>query len=149
MCCSAVTLKRDFDVCSVCGGMHAMTERRLTCTSKTCSDIGVCAVVWKVFTCTASDTWTIWVNEHGHMRGVVPCSTIHPARVTTMMTQFLAEQDEFGIPPRLMLVNLKKLFQIPVTSRGWSSLKQVQNASKRLRRDQGTKYSHKAVQDLV
>ncbi|KAJ8563877.1 hypothetical protein ON010_g7471 [Phytophthora cinnamomi] len=55
---------------------------------------------------------------------------------------------------RCSAVTLKRGFdvcptQIPVTSCGWPSLKQVQSALKRIRRDQGTKKSLKAVQDLV
>jgi len=108
MCCSAVVLKRDFNICRVCCGDHVMIERRLHCTSKSCTTLGVCSLVWKVFTCTASDTWTIWVNEHGHKRGVLSCTAKHPVRISTAMKQFFAEQDDIGIPPKLMLVHLKK-----------------------------------------
>ncbi|EGZ17533.1 hypothetical protein PHYSODRAFT_500241 [Phytophthora sojae] len=136
MCCSAVTLKRDFDVCSVCvgGGMHAVTERRITCTSKTCSDIGVCAVVWKVFTCTASDTWTIWVNEHGHMRGVLECEGPHKAVITAQMKKFILQQDECAVPPQLILSSMRRSSDILEPKRGYPTLSQVTNCAKYLRR---------------
>ncbi|EEY67593.1 uncharacterized protein PITG_18427 [Phytophthora infestans T30-4] len=149
MCCSAVFLKRDFDVCRICGGQHIMTERRLQYTSKSCSGNGNCLLLWKVFTCSAQDTRTIWVNHHGHVRGVFPCSAAHPHRITLAMKTFLAAQDEIGIPPRLIMVNLKRQENMQVTSRGWPDLKQIRNAPKRIRREQGSKNSRKSIQDLL
>jgi hypothetical protein len=126
-----------------------MIERRLHCTSKSCTTLGVCSLVWKVFTCTASDKWTIWVNEHGHKRGVLSCTAKHPVRISTAMKQFFAEQDGIGIPPKLMLVHLKKQTSISKPQRGWPTLTQVRNSLKRIRRDQSTKKTRKTVQDLV
>ncbi|EEY62773.1 uncharacterized protein PITG_15174 [Phytophthora infestans T30-4] len=125
-----------------------MTERRLQCTSRSCSGIGNCLLLWKVFTCSVQDTWPIWVNHHGHVRGVFPCSAEHPPRITLAMKTFLAAQDEIGIPPRLIMVNLKRQEKMHVTSRGWPDLKQIRNALKRDRREQGSKNSRKSIQDL-
>jgi len=134
MCCSAMVTKRAFDTCRVCCGDHVMVERRYHCTSKTCSSIGVCSLVWKVFTCTERDTWAIYVNEHDYIRGVVPCTETHPVRITTMMKTSFQNKTISGF-------HLKKHTSIPVPPRGLPTLVQVRNALKRIRREQGAKNS--------
>ncbi|EGZ26814.1 hypothetical protein PHYSODRAFT_466190, partial [Phytophthora sojae] len=115
-----------------------MVERRLKCSSKTCSGFGVCSAIWKVDECTDQDKWRILVNSNGHSQGV-----LRP------MKTFIAAQDEAGLPPRVILVNIKKQADIKPSSGGWPELSQIQNASKRIRREQGAKNSIKSIHKLA
>ncbi|KAF1781517.1 hypothetical protein GQ600_1335 [Phytophthora cactorum] len=49
------------------------------------------------------------------------------------------QQDEIGVPPRTILANMKKQASIPPPRRGWLTPLQIQNALKKVRRDNGTK----------
>ncbi|KAG6970217.1 hypothetical protein JG688_00004981 [Phytophthora aleatoria] len=67
-----------------------MIERHPKCLSKTCSSIGKCSVVWKVFHCTVYDKSQTNVNLHAHVRGVLPCSADHKSVVARPMKYFIA-----------------------------------------------------------
>ncbi|EGZ04329.1 hypothetical protein PHYSODRAFT_437005, partial [Phytophthora sojae] len=148
MCCTAVFHKVDFDFCRICGGKHTMIERRLKCSSKTCIRFGKCGIVWKVFQCKGQDKWRVLVNLNGHARGVLTCSEQHTPLVTRPMKAFIATQDEVGLSPRVIEVHLKKQVNIRPSRGGWPTLSQVQNALKRIRKEQGPKNSIQAIHRL-
>ncbi|KAF1782773.1 hypothetical protein GQ600_5759 [Phytophthora cactorum] len=86
------------------GGICALTP--------TCNEFGDCDVVWKVRQCTILNKWGIKANDVGHVCGAVTCPKVPPPRVTKSMREYIELQDEYGVPPRVILVNLKKLPKI-------------------------------------
>ncbi|KAG3026096.1 hypothetical protein PC120_g6107 [Phytophthora cactorum] len=62
--------------------------------------------------CTILDKWGIKANDVGHVCGAVVCPEVPPPRVTKSMREYSELQDEYGVPPRVILVNLKKLPKI-------------------------------------
>ncbi|KAG6947039.1 hypothetical protein JG687_00016359 [Phytophthora cactorum] len=91
----------------------------------------------------------IKVNTSPHSRGALPCTTVLPARLNKPMKTFITQQDEIGVPPRTILANMKKQASIPPPRRGWLTPLLIQNALKKVRRDNGTKKSIKSVREMV
>lgn len=149
MCCSAIFFTQKRSRCLVCIGDHAMVERRLQCRSGTCEDHGKGKVMWKAWQCSARGVWQIVVNDSSHTRGAVPCLVTLQPKLTVAMREFVCHQDECGVPPRVILANMKKQRDIPVTRRGWPTPSQLHNFLKRTRRDMGAKNSIKSIRELV
>ncbi|GMF54051.1 unnamed protein product [Phytophthora fragariaefolia] len=65
------------------------------------------------------------------------------------MKSFILQQDECGIPPQLILSNMRHISDIIEPKRGYPTLSQVTNCAKYLRKLKGTKNSLHAVKQMM
>jgi hypothetical protein len=106
-------------------------------------------VAWKALHCTASDKGKVKVNDKSHSRGTLPCACVRRPKLTKAIKAYIAQEAESLHPTRVILVNIKKQSSIPTPRRGYPEPMQVQNALKRIRREEGTKNSIVAIQAFV
>lgn len=149
MCCSVSFFKKDYCSCYVCGGDHPRIERRIRCSSRTCSENQSCPVMWKVQHCTGHGVWIVMVNDKSHGRGALPCLVQHDTRVNKEIKVFLREQEENDATPLLIETRLRNQQTIPEPKHGWPTLDQLKNALKRIREQEGTRNAIEGIEELV
>lgn len=103
----------------------------------------------KAHQCTLTNAYQVFRNESVHLRGCGPCGIIRSAKLTDNMKTFVIQQDESGIPSRVIVVNMRRQPSIPVQKHGWTTPVQVTNALKTLRLRSGAKNSLSAVRSFV
>jgi hypothetical protein len=149
MCCVVIYHTEYLKFCSVCGGDHTMTERRVKCASSTCDSERKCAVRWKVHVCSTTDIWRVLVNTANHGRRAAPCCAKLAPKLTEGMKEFIKDREEQGDPPRVTGTKLKKQIYLKLKRRAWPNASQLENYIKRVRRDGGTKNTVEAIMAYV